>query len=316
MADTGDFVSHDLGETERYLAAAYTTLTISSEDARPLSTVRRRRLGTTTVDRLAFGCDISFDVEPLRKLCLCRLDGGHLETRHADGRTVHQAGDVFVLAPPELPYAGRLRNAVYTAVSMDVTNLDRVAVPADGSESDSVRLTAYEPASSHRSQLSSFLDHLAEVAAVVDRAPTDLVAAGAQDYLSRLILSAFPSNAATGATARDRRDVHSVHLRRAIRVIEDHAHTDLSIADIGRHINVSPRTVQLLFRRHLDCTPMQYLRRVRLNHAHHALVAADPATTTVADIAVGWGFAHPGRFATLYRNSYGRSPSETLQRRA
>jgi transcriptional regulator GlxA family with amidase domain len=33
----------------------------------------------------------------------------------------------------------------------------------------------------------------------------------------------------------------------------------------------------------------------------------------VGQIAARWGFAHPGRFAALYREAYGTSPSRTLR---
>ena len=70
--------------------------------------------------------------------------------------------------------------------------------------------------------------------------------------------------------------------------------------------------VQLAFRRHLDTTPIEYLRRVRLDRAHHDLIAADPARVTVTAIAVRWGFPSPSRFAARYRQAYGISPSHTL----
>jgi AraC-like DNA-binding protein len=58
---------------------------------------------------------------------------------------------------------------------------------------------------------------------------------------------------------------------------------------------------------------MEYVRRVRLHHAHCDLVAADRGETTVTAIAAKWGFAHTGHFATRYRETYGQSPHETLQ---
>jgi transcriptional regulator GlxA family with amidase domain len=35
--------------------------------------------------------------------------------------------------------------------------------------------------------------------------------------------------------------------------------------------------------------------------------------TTVAEIAARWGFAHHGRFAALYQESYGHAPSHSLR---
>jgi transcriptional regulator GlxA family with amidase domain len=69
----------------------------------------------------------------------------------------------------------------------------------------------------------------------------------------------------------------------------------------------------MAFRRHLDTTPMAYLRRVRLQHAHQQLQHADGQDgQTVTRVALDWGFASASRFAAYYRAAYGRAPSETL----
>lgn len=70
--------------------------------------------------------------------------------------------------------------------------------------------------------------------------------------------------------------------------------------------------MQDVFRRHLDMTPMQYLWRVRLDRAHRDLIESDPGATTVGAVAAHGGFAHQGRFARLYRPTYGGSPNQTL----
>jgi AraC-like DNA-binding protein len=60
---------------------------------------------------------------------------------------------------------------------------------------------------------------------------------------------------------------------------------------------------------------MAYLRSVRLAHAHADLVriADTGSQTTVTEVALRWGFTHLGRFAALYRQTYGRPPSSTRQ---
>ena len=78
----------------------------------------------------------------------------------------------------------------------------------------------------------------------------------------------------------------------------------------------SVRSLQESFRRHIGLTPLQYLRQVRLEQAHHDLTNSDPTHTTVTDIASHWGFTHLGRFATTYRTKYGQSPSHTLRQPA
>jgi AraC-like DNA-binding protein len=63
----------------------------------------------------------------------------------------------------------------------------------------------------------------------------------------------------------------------------------------------------------MGTTPTAYLRRVRLDHAHQELVAADPAEQTVTGIAYRWGFPSPSRFAVYYRHVYGVLPGHTLR---
>jgi transcriptional regulator GlxA family with amidase domain len=102
-------------------------------------------------------------------------------------------------------------------------------------------------------------------------------------------------------------------LRRAIEFIHENAHRDIGLSDIAAALNVTPRSVQYTFRRHLGTTPLEYLRRVRLDRAHRDLQAADPAVDTVMEIAGRWRFGHPGRFSMAYKEAFGRPPSRTLR---
>lgn len=104
-------------------------------------------------------------------------------------------------------------------------------------------------------------------------------------------------------------------VRRAMRFCEDHAADPLTLGDIARAAGAGPRALQKGFKRHVGTTPMGYLRNVRLSHVHQELVAAAGDTTPgiVTAIALRWGFVHAGRFAYLYRQVYGSTPSQTLR---
>lgn len=106
---------------------------------------------------------------------------------------------------------------------------------------------------------------------------------------------------------------HPPLLRRALAYIHDNAHHDITVSDIAAAVNVTPRSVQYSFRRHLSTTPLEYLRRVRLDRAHRELQAADPSVDTVMAIAGRWGFSHAGRFSRIYRQAFGNPPSRTLR---
>jgi len=99
-------------------------------------------------------------------------------------------------------------------------------------------------------------------------------------------------------------------VRRAIAFIEQHPDADIGVADIAAAANVSIRAVQFAFRRHLDTTPMDYLRTVRLDRAHHDLLTTNPSLGDT--IAARWGFHHHSRSAARYRHAYGVTPRHTL----
>src|SRR6202007_587801 len=104
-----------------------------------------------------------------------------------------------------------------------------------------------------------------------------------------------PSTALVEPTIEDRHDSTPELLDpRPISFVDDNAHGDLSVTDIAEAIHVTPRAVQYMFRKYRDCTPTDYLRRVRLHHAHLDLVAGYHMTTTVGQIATEWGFGHFG----------------------
>ncbi|WP_290052581.1 helix-turn-helix transcriptional regulator [Amycolatopsis solani] len=143
-------------------------------------------------------------------------------------------------------------------------------------------------------------------------AASPLIMGSAARHLAATIFEVFPAGVPKHPTGQDSRDARPDTLRRAIAFIDDNAHTDITVADIATAAFVTPRAVQLAFRRHLDTTPMAYLRRVRLDRAHHELLAADRAHDSVTATAYRWGFSNPGRFATGYRHAYGVPPSQTL----
>ena len=106
----------------------------------------------------------------------------------------------------------------------------------------------------------------------------------------------------------------STPVRRAVEAMRNDPAQPFTPTGLARLAGAPTRTLNDGFRRHLDTTPMAYLRLVRLQHAHAELRVAEPGAT-VAEIAHRWGFGHVSRFAQAYRRVYGRSPSTTLRTR-
>lgn len=138
-----------------------------------------------------------------------------------------------------------------------------------------------------------------------------LAARRLERWLMEGLLLAQPSNYSAllnGATP----PVPNRAVNIAIELMHAHPEADHSISSLARAAGVSVRALQEGFKRHAQMPPLAYLRRVRLEHAHDALRAAQPGSTTVSEVAAYWGFPHLGRFAGWYRRKYGETPSQTL----
>ena len=105
-------------------------------------------------------------------------------------------------------------------------------------------------------------------------------------------------------------------IRTAIDVIEAEAHLPLTLSVIAARSQVSVRSLQQGFQRHVGTSPMSYLREVRLRRAHQHLLDSDPSTVTVASVAYHWGFTNLGRFAAAHAARYSEPPVTTLRRTA
>jgi AraC-like DNA-binding protein len=134
------------------------------------------------------------------------------------------------------------------------------------------------------------------------------------DLIAATILTTFPNTTTTAEPGYDASVAGAATVRRAVEFIEAHAAEPLTLTAIADAAAISPRAVQLAFRRHTALTPMQYLRMVRLEHAHQDLRAADPASgLTIAAVAARAGFGRAARFSSYYQQRYGVSPHETLR---
>lgn len=311
------FESADLGETEEFLIKAYTKMSIGRQGASSQARIVRRALGPIGMDELSFSYEMSYDADPLGAIVLCQVRSGRIEENFiGEPADVFAPGDLTLYSPPELPYSGRVCAATYDLTVFDSTLLDRVASSSDEHGAKPVRLVGHRPVSvAAKNRLDSLISYLRyQVLNDDDARSSPLLVNTAATHLAAATLQAFPSNAGLEPTATERRDAaRPALLRRAMAFIEENAHRDIAPSDIAAAVYLTPRAVQYMFRRNLDCTPTEYLRRVRLHRAHQELVARSPRETTVNAVAARWGFSHSGRFAAYYRQTFGRAPLTTLR---
>ncbi|GAA5175159.1 hypothetical protein GCM10023321_80650 [Pseudonocardia eucalypti] len=262
------------------------------------------------VDDIQLPANLSIRQTPAKPLIIGQITAGRME-RECAGRCERLVpGDIF--AHSDSPTVMKARELRAAAVTIDVAVLAQVAATSPARAPGPVRLTGYRPISPVAAQRwNRAVAYLR--AELADGEAQPLVMGAVARLLAATVLTTFPNTALVGPTAQDRRDATSATARAAVAYIEEHAHRDLSVADISAAVNVSIRAVQFAFRRHLDTTPMAYLRRVRLERAHRDLLAADPRDgVTVTMIAARWGFLSHSRFAARYRRAYDVTPRHTL----
>jgi AraC-like DNA-binding protein len=235
---------------------------------------------------------------------------GALEVSWGELTDRYRAGNVFATGFPQAHFACRADSTRVQAVSLPAALLAQIA-DEDGRAFP--RFRSLRPASpAGRDQWKMAAGFVGDLIAHPPAAASPLVIASVARLLAATMLAVFPDAVRPG----DRHEAGSQALQRAVAFVEDHAHQDISVADIAAAAALTVRAVQLAFRRHLGTTPMAYLRRVRLARAHADLLAATPGDgQTVTAVAVRWRFASASRFASCYREVYGVRPSRTLRRR-
>lgn len=307
------FDSSSLEQTEHFLSASYAPMRIGSTSEQLHAHFDRVAVPSLSLDSLDFSFEMSYDVQALGRICLCIIESGAVANHRVDGWGSEESygpGQVFSFSPPDRPFRGQIRHARYINVVLDPAILGRVA---DGNDSGrSIELRDHRPVTpGAAAQLRRTVLHLRSVLAEPPSDGSALVTAAAVDYLAARVLSTFPSSA---DTRTDHGGPPPAAVRRAQAYIEQHAGAAISAADIAAATNVSIRALQYGFRRHLGTTPMNYVRRARLERARAELAAAEPyGNETVTTIAGRWGFLSASRFAALYREAFGETPSRTLR---
>lgn len=307
------FESRDLARTEEFLNRAYTKMQIGGS-AKDVSTrISRAAADSISIDRLEIGFEMSYDADPLGKICLCEVSSGRITDHATDGwEDEFRPGDLVSFAPPDRPYVGTIRRSAYTITMFDPVLLTRVT--GAGRKDDApVRLLSHRPQSRTAAhQLSKTIAYLDQVLPNPAVQASPLVLASVSQLLASSVLAAFPNTAMNDAA--DGRDARPPTVRRAMAFMESNLDKAITIADIATAAGVTVRAVQTAFQRHLGTTPLAQLRLLRLAEVRSELEVADPTRHTVAEVAARWGFHHHGRMAAAYLERYGELPSATLAR--
>jgi transcriptional regulator GlxA family with amidase domain len=88
--------------------------------------------------------------------------------------------------------------------------------------------------------------------------------------------------------------------------------TSVPISELCRIAGLSERGLRNAFYRVRGMSPKRSLRADRLRRARRALAGGN-GPRTVTGVATRYGFYELGRFAAVYRESFGEAPSQTLR---
>lgn len=271
----------------------------------------RYDLGPVRLDSVHHTLTTDYEAGPFGCLQIVRVVD-HTMTYETNGEVRHFGpGEVFLAAQPDQPFNARVDQARLQTIGLDLSLLAEVT---DEPPLDAVR--RFQAGALPPAQADFWQRAVTYATTTLTRpgAEAPLVLDAVRRLLASAALTAFDSQAVFDAR-RDRTDATPITVRRAVAHMETNPDLEIGVADVARAAHVSVRALQLAFRRHLNTTPMAYLRRVRMDRVYADLTAADPSETTVTAVTARWGFHAIGRFSADYRNTYGEYPRDTLQRR-
>lgn len=269
---------------------------------------RRCEAGSLTVDEVTIQGRVALEIPASNTITVIQPRGGSIGVAGGPPAAI----DFPILIAHDMPCLLQCNEARFDVVSLAPDALHKFAADWRAPLPHQIHFLDWRPRSRaavrawHRA-----LDYVALTLATPDTARQPVIVAGLAPLLAGAVLQCYPSNLTEQDLANE--PALPETLKDAISFIHRHAAGEVGINDVAGAVHLTPRAVQYLFRRQLATTPTEYIRHVRLSRAHQELIAGAPSDTTVTEIAQRWGFAHTGRFAVLYRQTYGQSPHTTLR---
>ena len=93
--------------------------------------------------------------------------------------------------------------------------------------------------------------------------------------------------------------------------MEQHPEADLSLEALSSRFGLSPASITRLFRRHLHCSPHQYVMRTRMEKTRMLL---EMQGLSCKEAAAACGFSSAFNFSSRFKRCYGISPRGFLHR--
>jgi AraC-like DNA-binding protein len=264
---------------------------------------RSANLDSATLVDYRLAAQVHSRAEPHDQMLVCRVDAPDARVwsaRHTlDARSPWISDGARVEA--KWDRSARVRALIFDradaeARARQITGDDRLELRATG-------LVPHSPEDAQRWERAfAYIDQLLETP------DTDhLLAAELERHALMMTLSAFPTTFSDALRRPAQRAGAPASVRRALTYIDENAHRAITIDDVAAAAFISTRGLQYAFRRALDITPAEALRRARLEGARRDLRGGNGPS--VGEIARRWGFSNSTRFTAAYREAFGALPS-------
>jgi transcriptional regulator GlxA family with amidase domain len=147
----------------------------------------------------------------------------------------------------------------------------------------------------------------------LDRDEERLPAAALAEFEQMLLLTFLAANPHNFSHVLEREQPRPApwQVRRVEEYINANWNRPITVEALAAAAGASTRSVFKAFKDARNCSPMAFVKSIRLQHAREMLQRPE-ATTTVVSTAFACGFLNPGHFARDYRLAYGELPSVTL----
>ena len=101
---------------------------------------------------------------------------------------------------------------------------------------------------------------------------------------------------------------HHQRVAKVIRFIQSHFNEPLDVESLARLANMSSSSLHQHFKAVTNSSPLQYVKAVRLHHAHNLVTLED---MTVSEAAYTVGYQSLSQFSREYKRMFGKIPSHS-----
>lgn len=134
---------------------------------------------------------------------------------------------------------------------------------------------------------------------------TDLMDFDSYEEVGKWFTAKIGEAARNVSTKRDEQS--SSLISKAKKYIDTHYHTDLSLDDVSREIDISPYYFSKLFKEETGVNFIEYLTGIRLDEAKRLLLDGD---RNIKEICCEIGYQDPNYFSRIFKKNVGVTPTE------